>query len=458
MKKKALSLILTAAMTVTAITGCGSTGSAPASKEETTTGQSTETKAETEAETEAVSATEKAEERPEVRVLIKWSESQIANWPVLVEEYNADDSNPVKINLEFYGSEGYDDKIKAELMGDNPPEIVQLMKTTFNEYSANGQLLELTDFIGQEGWDYNKGALAWAGPLNNPENGVYGIPDFANTSCIFYNTKLFEELGIKEPANLEELTAAAKTLNDNGYKAIVTGGGNWCAPDLLAKVQAQLVGTDLLIKAYNNEAKYNDPSMVEALTVVNDMIKSGVIDKSSADYIADDDAIAEFVMGKAGMYTAHTGMASAIDTSKEDDFEYNIVKKMDFVENPKTSVSVTWGSMWCIPANVKNQEAAEDALAFLFGEKVQKSDVAELGKIVNVEAWNEGLTHPALLTAAEQLEGAGTADSFYLLDMVSSKVLDDMTKGIQEMIQGNQTPQDVLDHVQKIWEEEQAQK
>ena len=38
--------------------------------------------------------------------------------------------------------------------------------------------------------------------------------------------------------------------------------------------------------------------------------------------------------------------------------------------------------------------------------------------------------------SAEQLKGAGTADSFYLLDMVSSKVLDNMIKGIQEMIQG----------------------
>ena len=349
MKKKTLALVMTAALAFTALTGCGSTGSAPAAKEETTTAAE---KKETEAVTEAAAESEKPAERPEVRVLIKWSESQISNWPVLVDEYNADDSNPVKINLEFYGSEGYDDKVKAELMGDNPPEIVQLMKTTFNEYSANGQLMELTGFLGKEGWNYNKGALAWAGPLNNPENGVYGIPDFANTSCIFYNTKLFAELGIEEPANLEELTNAAKTLNDNGYKAIVTGGGNWCAPDLLAKVQAQLVGTDLLIKAYNNEAKYNDPSMVEAMTIVDEMVKSGVIDKSSADYISDDDAIAEFVMGKAGMYTAHTGMASAIDSSKEDDFEYNIIEKMDFVENPKTSVSVTWGSMWCIPANV----------------------------------------------------------------------------------------------------------
>ena len=182
-----------------------------------------------------------------------------------------------------------------------------------------------------------------------------------------------------------------------------------------------------------------------------------MIDKSSADY-SDDDAIAEFVMGNAAMYTAHTGMASSIDSVKDDDFEYNVIPTMNFVAEPKTSVAVTWGSMWCIPSNVQNKEAAEDALAFLFGEKVQKSDVEDLGKIVNVDEWNAGLTHPALLTASKQLEGAGTADSFYLLDMVSAKVLDNMNKGIQEMIQGNKTPQEVMDNVQATWEEENSQK
>ena len=33
-------------------------------------------------------------EREEVRVLIKWSESQISNWPELVDAYNADDLQP----------------------------------------------------------------------------------------------------------------------------------------------------------------------------------------------------------------------------------------------------------------------------------------------------------------------------------------------------------------------------
>ena len=92
MKKKTLALVMTAAMAFSALTGCGSTGSAPATNEETTTAAE---KKETEAVTEAASESEKPAERPEVRVLIKWSESQVSNWPVHVEEYNADASNPV---------------------------------------------------------------------------------------------------------------------------------------------------------------------------------------------------------------------------------------------------------------------------------------------------------------------------------------------------------------------------
>lgn len=443
MRKNRIRVILCSAGIIFALAGCSKGAASTAPSKETQTATTAATAAKT--------------ERPEVRVLIKWSESQIENWPGLAEEYNADDTNPIKINLEFYGTEGYDDKVKAELMGDNPPEVVQLMKTTFNEYSANGQLQELTPFLNSQGWDYNKGALAWAGPLNNDAGGVYGIPDFANTSCIFYNTKIFKDLNLEVPTDLDGLKSVSKTLNENGLKAIVTGATNWCASDLLAKVQAQKVGAEFLIDCYNNKAKYNDAQMAEAMTIVDDMVKNNVIDQSSADY-TDDDAIAEFVMGNAAMYTAHTGMSSAIDSVKDADFTYDVIEKMDFVPAPKTSVSVTWGSMWCIPANVKNREAAESALAFLFGEKVQKNDVEVLGKIVNVGAWNAGLTHPALLTASKQLSGAGTEDSFYLLDMVSAKVLDNMNKGIQEMIQGKKTPQEVLDNVQKLWEEEATQK
>ena len=398
-----------------------------------------------------------AADREEVKVLIKWNEDQLSNWQELVDQYNADESNPITIDLQFYGSEGYDDMVKSEMTSDDPAGIVQLMKTVFNDYAANGQLMELSDLISKNDWDYNKGALAWAGPLNNPDGKVYGIPDFANTSCIFYNTDIFSKLNLEEPTDLDSLKAVSKTLNENGYKAIVTGATNWCASDLLSKVQAQSVGGDFLIKCYNNEEKYNDDSMVKALEVVNDLVKSDVIDPTSADY-TDDDAIAEFVMGNAAMYTAHTGMASAIDSAKDEDFHYNIIQTMNYVDEPKVTVPVTWGSMWCIPANVKNKEAAEKALSFLWGDKMMQSDVSDLGKIVNIDSYNAALTHPALLTASKQLQGAGSSDSFYLLDMVSAKVLDNMNKGIQEMIQGKASPQEVLDNVQSTWEEESAQK
>lgn len=442
MKKKVLAFLMASVMSL---------GLVACSNEEGAAGQSSIAAGD-------VSEVAQEETRPTVRVYIKWAESQLPNWPALIDEYNANDSNPVIIEAQYFGSEGYDDKVKAELSGDNPPEIVQLMKTTFNDYAENGSLMELSGLIEENGWNYNPGALAWAGPLNNPEGKVYGIPDFANTSCIFYNKAIFEELGLAVPTDIESLKEVTKTLNENGYKAIVTGATNWCATDLLAKVSAQMVGSDLLIRAYNGEAQYNDPKMVEALSVINDLVQCNAIDPSSADY-TDDDAVAEFISGNAAMYSAHTGMATSIDSIAEGmDFSYDIIEKFDFVNEPLSPVAVTWGSMWCIPSNVKNKEAAEEALSFLWGEQVTRNDVEELGKVVNVEEWNSGLTHPAAVTSVKQLAESGTADSFYLVDMVSAKVLDNMNKGIQEMIQGKATPQQVLDNVQAIWEEELAQK
>ena len=283
-------------------------------------------------------------------------------------------------------------------------------------------------------------------------------PMVRNVSCIFYNEKIFEELNLELPHDIESLKEVTKILNDNGYKAIVTGATNWCATDLFSKVQSQMVGSDLLIKAYNGEAQYNDPSMVEALTVLQDLVECNAIDPSSADY-TDDDAVAEFVSGNAAMYSAHTGMATSIDSMAEGtDFSYNIIEEFNFVDDPLTATAVTWGSMWCIPSNVQNKEAAEAALSFLWSEEVARNDVEELGKVVNVEEWNSGLTHPAAMTSVKQLAKSGTADSFYLVDMISAKVLDNMNKGIQEMIQGKIGPQEVLDNVQAIWEEELEQR
>ncbi len=401
-------------------------------------------------------------DRPVVRVYCGWAETQLPNWRGLVEEYNSNPDNPITIQLEFFGSSGYFDRLNAEFLAGDPPEVFQLTKTVFNEYSAAGRLYDLRDYLAERGLSetLNKGAQAWAGPLVNETGGVYGFPDFANTSCIFYNTKMFEEYGIEEPTDMESLREAARILNEHGKKAIVTGASDWCATDLLAKVQAQLCGTDILIDAYLGKAAYNDPILVEALTIVDNMVKENIIDPSSADY-NDDEAIAEFVSGNAGMYTAHTAMTAPIDSmaASMPGFEYNIIKNIDFVEDPLISVPVTWGQMWCVPADCDNIDGALEALTYLFGEYVANDTVEKVGKIYNVESWNKNLTHPALRTAVDyQMPSSATADSFYLVDMVSSKVLENLNRGIQQMIQGRLTPQEVLDTAQQTWLDEQAQR
>jgi len=456
MKKNLLKLVcLFVSLTLLiSLTACGSSQSNTAAE------QSQKEKSE---EKTAVKKDEaKPVKKTPVRVYCAWAEAQLPNWKPLIDEYNKRTDATIEIKMEFLGSQGYHDKVKAEIMSGNPPEVFQQFKTGFNEYASAGMLKDLTDLFKSEGWYdiYNKGALKWAGPIVNEKNEIFGIPDFASTSVIFYNVNMFKELGINEPTNIDELIAVSKKLNAAGKKAIVTGANGWCSVDLFAKVQAQIAGVKPLIDAYTGKGKYTDASLLESMKIVQKLVKEKAVDPSSAS-MNDDDAIATFVAGGAGMYTAITAMTALLDNMAKEKpgFSYDVIKKMDFVPNPKVGFSTTWGSLWCVSKDVKNADGAYEALKFLFGENVSKDTVKKVGKIYNVEKWNEELSNPALKTAVKyHMPNAASEDSFFLIDMVSSKVFDNLMKGIQSMIQDSTTPEKVLDQAQKTWETELAQK
>ncbi|MEG2624343.1 MAG: extracellular solute-binding protein, partial [Clostridia bacterium] len=167
-----------------------------------------------------------AEEPVTIRVRSGWVEANLPNWRTKCAEFEA--ANPgIKVELEFTPSgEDAMAKLKAEFMSDTTPDIVQAWKTYFNEYVDAGLVLDISDIYDANGWKSPKiygGVRAWCAKLSdarNDEAAVFGIPDFINTSVIFYNTKMFEQYHLQEPTNLEELIAVSKTLNENGVRAL----------------------------------------------------------------------------------------------------------------------------------------------------------------------------------------------------------------------------------------------
>ncbi len=460
MRKKLLSSILVITMAANLLTGCGSgKDSDTVSKEEASQEEGVIDK-----DTEPTQTEESADSNGEeitLHVRTYWSEGSLPNWASAIEKYESEHPG-IRVELE-YSPAGTDtmSKLRAEFLSGDTPDVVQCPKTYFNEFVDSGLVENLNKEYEENGWVSGEvlvnGSRNWDAPLTeatNPDADVYGVADYINNSVIFYNTGIFEELGLAEPSTLDELLDCSKKLKDAGYKPMVAPGASGNIVDLLAAVQVQITGVQYLLDVNDGKAKLTDEPMQQAMAIIEKMIKEGVVDKSSLTY-SEEDAISEFVSGKAAMYKMHTANNTTLMQASEanPDFHYSIMKGIKFVDNPVTETSCTYGGCWIVPTTSKHAEEAKDFLFYIFGPEVSEGSATEGRRITNMIQANSVLTDPAMKVVLDyQLPGL-TNDSFYLLDMLSGTGLSALASGLQGMLEGTMTGTEALEQAQRLVEE-----
>lgn len=222
MRKKLLSSILVITMAANLLTGCGSgKDSDTVSKEEASQEEGVIDK-----DTEPTQTEESADSNGEeitLHVRTYWSEGSLPNWASAIEKYESEHPG-IRVELE-YSPAGTDtmSKLRAEFLSGDTPDVVQCPKTYFNEFVDSGLVENLNKEYEENGWVSGEvlvnGSRNWDAPLTeatNPDADVYGVADYINNSVIFYNTGIFEELGLAEPSTLDELLECSKKLKDAG--------------------------------------------------------------------------------------------------------------------------------------------------------------------------------------------------------------------------------------------------
>jgi len=112
----------------------------------------------------------------------------------VIDIYNA--KNPgVKVEGETLGFADYFTKLTTQIAGGNMPDVIQQGYGVLFEYIANGAVVPLDDYVGKT-LDISKmdeSAIA-AGTVDGK---FYALSIGANSHMAMYNTRLFEEAGIK---------------------------------------------------------------------------------------------------------------------------------------------------------------------------------------------------------------------------------------------------------------------
>lgn len=395
-----------------------------------------------------------------------WMTDREPAFQELAKRYQA--MRGVKVNFELYApSDAYTQKVRAAAQGVNLPDIFGILgeKRDFASFIKAGHILDLTPYMdeGMGQWKnqfFNKALAVNEFPKDNIYSvpaGIYGVPIDIMTIEMLYNQDLFKELGLnphKPPLTFQEFIDIGKKLKAKNLQGLVSGWAELWMIDCLANNYAfNIMGRDKVLATIKGEVPYTDPDWLKVLTLFKEMRDSSVlaagivtmVNKTAEQLFANNKAVFAFngswcVNVYKGM-NPHLSYAAMLPPKASDKYPLSI-----------------WGgagSSFMVNARSKNKQEAVKFLQWLT-DRDQQTFLAQ--DTNNLPANKEclGKIPPILAQFADDMELTTHPNTWGVSEFPA--VIEALDKGLQSIVIGEKTPEQVASEVQKIKERELAKR
>ncbi len=190
----------------------------------------------------------------------------------------------------------------------------------------NGLVEDLTDVWNN--YIFDEGVSQGVADAFTFDGKVYAAPWSVLYNVVFYNKTVFEQYGIEEPETFDDFLAVCETLKSNGVTPIALKSDSWAG---FIWFQALLAAKDVeLYKGVcDGSIKYTDPRIVEVMEIWKDML-----DKDYFSLPIDwADVRAGFSNGEVAMmlepHVEFTGMRNDYGMVEGEDIDSFVVPSMD---------------------------------------------------------------------------------------------------------------------------------
>ncbi|MDT8298851.1 MAG: extracellular solute-binding protein, partial [Spirochaetaceae bacterium] len=293
--------------------------------------------------------------------------------------------------------------------GNGNYDAVWVASQWMKEYVEAGYLMPIDDLIAENGFDTGNYAAGMMEGVQFDGN-TYGLPTFAQTLILAYDSAAFEEAGVDVPTTSEELIAVARYFKENQGTGIA----------IPARQGSAAVGfySQILFSSggyYFDDAGNLDltsPESIYAATVYDQLVDNAVEGVLAWHH----DEVAEAVRTK----NAPIGVIMSGLANQNHDPERSMI--VDTVKYQPLAAADGYAAannnfwVWAIPANVTDEQASFDLVTWLTSPEVEKqmtmknqqisaitslsndSEVLEAAPFLPVvmEALGNGLMDPAL--------------------------------------------------------------
>lgn len=373
-----------------------------------------------------------------------------------------------EIIFELYApSEAYSSKVKAAAQTKTLPDIYGILseKRDFASFIKAGHVANLKNEMGANNGAWKNKFFEKALILNEfkegnsfgVEPGIYGVPIDVTNIQLVYNKKMFKAAGL-DPANppktWAEFLVAGQKLKAAGYQGIVSGFGEiWLLDCFASNYAFNIMGEEKVLATIKGEVKYTDPDWVKVLSLFEDMKNNNLLATGTISMI---NKTAEQMFSNERASMAFNGSWCVnVYNSMNPNLDYGVMFLPAYsTEHPM----MIWGGAGASFIVNDKSSKKQEAIKFLkwLTEKDQQVYLAETTR--NLPANKESLSNisPILQEFANDMDKTTHPSNFSYIEFPS--VTEVFDKGIQSIIIGEKTPQQVLEEVQQVKDRELAKK
>ena len=469
MKRKVLAVLLTAAMAVSMLAGCGSAAApaassaapaaseAPASSAAASEAPASTAAASTAASTEAATAAGDTDPQmtKKIKILSIWAEDNDNG--VLINQI-CNDYKKVNPNFdyeyEYVASDDLKQKIATLAASNDLPDVFvyESGKPIVDLIDAD-QIVDISEVLKKYNCaDYIEPSAASLLTTLSQTDDIYDLPLGLNVEGFWYNKALFKKAGIDgTPATWDDFEADLKKLSDAGIQPLACGGADkWGATRLVNAYTVRTMGPDAMQKAASGDAKYTDEGYVAAAQKLQDWAKAGYFGEGVT--TVDMNTAGTMLMtGKAAMFYNGSWFTSNLnDTTAnaagEDGIGFFNIPVQDEKISGADSYSMNCGNILCL-GKAKYDDATGWFVKY-FVEHMGDTAMSMQGSV-------KGYTYTADTSKAtgytqlvlDEIGKAKSSFTWYEATM-GSEVSTVAQENVQSLLNGDMTAKDYMQSIQ----------
>lgn len=406
---------------------------------------------------------EKKEVKKKADILIwHWMTDRQSAFEELTEEYK--EKTGLKIKFALYApSDSYAQKVIAAAQTNTLPDVYGILgqKRDFAAFIKAGHVVNLTSYMEIDNNEWLNKFFPSALGVNRflPENefnveaGIYGVPLDVTNIQMLYNKKLFKKAGLdpeSPPQIWEDFIEASRLIKEAGIQNLVSGWGEvWLIDCLASNYAFNIMGEDKVLDTIRGKVPYTDPDWIKVLTLFKEMADKDVlargvvtmVNKTAEQLFANEKAA--FAFNGSWCVNVYSGMNPNLD--------YGAMLPPKVCRNMPMYIWGGAGSSFMVNPKSTHREEAIEFLKWLTEDKQQLFLSKETKNLPSNKNCLKDIS-PVLAQFADDMDVITHPRIWPVTE--SPVVTETLDKGIQSIIIGEKTPEEVARDVQKKKQEE----